>query len=350
VSIRVRPQMPPKLAHLPAFPSVATKLLALIAQEDSSFTSIASCIATDPALAGVLIRRANAADQHHFCEVRDVLQAAVTLGLNRTREISLATATSTYAGAALKSEALRPCWYHTLACAILSTEVARLWGLRAAEAYTAGLLHDIGRLGLLAAYPVEYAEIIGQSEGHGDGLVALERERFGVDHVEVGEWLAQRWNLPASIIETIVRHHETLAGTVNQVTVVQIGCRLADLLGFSANSGDAAANLDEISAGLPEWARERLATQLPALQRMVAKEIRLFEGTESAPEETPDAAQETPHAASATPDAEMGDGEREQGTPADLPAAAAAYNLPSLPALFTVFAVLLFLVAIFVRR
>jgi putative nucleotidyltransferase with HDIG domain len=328
--------MPPKLANLPAFPSVAMKLLSLLASEESSFTTIAACIATDPVLTGALIRRANAADQQHFCEVRDVLQAAIALGLDQTREISLVTATSIYARSAMESETLRPCWHHTLACAIVASEVARLWGLRMAESYTAGLLHDIGRLGLLTAYPAEYAEIIEGADGQPHDLMSLERERFGVDHVEVGEWLARRWNLPESIVEVIVRHHETPTGALDQVTVVQTSCRLADLLGFGVNNAGASPNLEEICAALPEWTRERLCAQIHTLQDIVAREIRLFEGTEDT--------------APGIPVVAVDDRKPEQGAPAYHYPHDVSTNLPSLATMFTIIAVLISVAAMFIQR
>jgi putative nucleotidyltransferase with HDIG domain len=272
------------LASVPAFPSVAMKLLSLLEEEDSNLPSIAACIATDAVLSGALIKRANAADQPHYCDVRDVLRAAVALGLDRTREISLATATSVYARAAMKSELLRPCWSHTLACGIAASEIARLWGLSPAEAYTAGLLHDIGRLGLIAAYPAEYAEIMRAADCQPGELLGMERARFGVDHVEAGEWLARLWNLPASIVDVIARHHDAPTGALDQVTVVQVACRLADLLAFSVNRPTDPPRLEEICALLPEWTRKRIGAQLRTIQEAIANEIRIFEGANAAPQ------------------------------------------------------------------
>src|SRR5208283_5243548 len=105
--------MPPKLAKVPPFPAVAMKLLSLLADDDSSFSTIAACIGTDPVLSGQLIQRANAADQASYCESRNVLQAVAALGLDTTREISLTVASAGFAQSAIKTEALRPCWRHT---------------------------------------------------------------------------------------------------------------------------------------------------------------------------------------------------------------------------------------------
>ena len=274
-------EMPAKLANVPPFPSVAMKLLSLLSNENSNFTSIAACIGTDPALAGRLIKRANAADLASYCEARNVLQAVSALGMERTRELSLAIATRGYAQPAIKTEIFRPCWSHTVACALAASEIARHCGLRPAEAYTAGLLHDIGRLGLLTAYPTEYETIVAEVAGHPKNLIGLERERFGVDHVQAGEWLAQQWNLPESIVEIVARHAETPVKPLTELAVVQIASRLADLLGFPVIQSEKVPELDEIAAILPEAARARLLTQLPSLREGIARELGLTEKVES---------------------------------------------------------------------
>jgi putative nucleotidyltransferase with HDIG domain len=272
--------MPAKLAHVAPFPAVAMKLLSLLSDEDCNFSTIAACICTDPALSGGLIRRANAADLRTYCEARSVLQAVATLGMDRTRELSLAIMTSDYARAAAKAGIFGPCWHHTLACALCASEIARESGLHPVEAYTAALLHDIGRLGLISAYTADYETVIAGAGGHPENLIRCERERFGVDHAQAGEWLAQRWGLPVSIQEVIARHHDQPEKTLDQVGVVQIACRLADMLGFGLGKYDELPDVAEMTAALPEWARTRFQVQLPALREAILREIRLFEGAE----------------------------------------------------------------------
>ena len=278
--------MPAKLASAPPFPAVAIKLLSLLEDEGSDFASIADWIATDPVLAGQLIRRANAADQARYCEARNVFQAVAGLGMEGTREVTLAIAMAGYANSALKVEILRPCWHHTLACALVAAEIARQCGLPPAELYTAALLHDIGRIGLLSAYPAEYGEIMAGAEGQADDLLTMERERFGVDHVEAGLWLARKWKLPESIVEVVGRHHEKATGAMNQVMAVQIACRLADFLGFSVNRPATAPDLDEIVELLPQWTRARFRTLIPILRKTIVKEIQLYDSSEAPPSET----------------------------------------------------------------
>jgi putative nucleotidyltransferase with HDIG domain len=280
---------------VPAFPAVAMKLLSLLSEENSSFSVVAACIATDPILSGQLIKRANAADQASYCDTRTVLQAVSVLGLDCSREFSLTMATMGYARSAAKTEILRPCWHHTLACALIASDLARQAGLRPAEAYTAALLHDIGRLGLLAAYPAEYETILA---GPPEDLLQSELAIFGVDHVAAGEWLAREWQLPESIVDVIVTQHQpTTDGPLDLAGVVRITCGLADLLGFGVNASVSPPSFEQITAPLPAWIASRLAPQLPLLQAAITAEIQRFDILEApakaSTEEAVEAAEES---------------------------------------------------------
>lgn len=264
-----------KLEGIPAFSSVALKLLSLMGDDSCSLNSIASCISADPVLSGQLIKRANSADQSFYLEVRDVRQAAVILGLDRTREISIAAAASAYAGSAIKSDILRPCWHHSLACAITASHLARWWGLRVAECYAAGLFHEIGRLGLLAAYPAEYEQVISEGLSRRSEVKDREQEKFGIDHIVAGEWLARKWNLPASIGECITGYDQ-VPGALDQLAVIQIACRVASFLGFGISQDTDALQLEQVMEMLPDWSRQQFETEIENLRQNVSDEVGQF--------------------------------------------------------------------------
>lgn len=274
-------KIPPKLAQVPPFPAVAMKLLTLLTDEHAGFASIASCIATDPALAGRLLNRANAADVANYCEVRNVVQCLNALGMDRTREVCLTLVTAEYAAAALRTEVLLPCWHHTLATALIASELGRQCGFRPAEIYTAALLHDIGRLGLLSAFPREYAAMMKETADRPGSLIELERAHFGVDHVEAGGWLAREWKLPESLAQVIAHHQEPPEGSLSETAAVHMACRLADLLGFSADPTAEIADFDAIVATLPESVRTQMRAKLPLLRKAILKETGLSAETEA---------------------------------------------------------------------
>jgi putative nucleotidyltransferase with HDIG domain len=200
----------------------------------------------------------------------------VTLGFERTRQLTLTIATMAYLGNALKEEQLRRCWSHTVACALASSRIAQICGLQPAEAYTAGLLHDIGRLGLMTAYRNEYQQAMAQAREDGADLVTLERERFGVDHTEAGQWLAERWELSEALVRIARRHHEAPSGPLDLLTVVQVACPLADLLGFSVSERPMTRDFEDIASALPPFARTRLKSGLDELSAQIVEQISAF--------------------------------------------------------------------------
>ena len=266
-------EMPPELAQIPPFPAVALKLLSLLSNDDAGFAAIVACIATDPVLCAKLMKRANAADMGIYCAVTTVQQAVSALGVDRTREVSLTAATAGFASTAISRPSLQSCWHHTLATAMIASEVARQCGQRPAEAYTAGLLHDIGRIGLVAAFPNKYEKLLEAIAEQPVDLAEAERATFGVDHVQAGTWLARQWLLPEPLIEVIAHQHSKNSDVCHETTIAHVACRLANHIGFSAERTPIAVGFDEIVAPLPSFVRPRLQAQLPTIKAAIAKEV-----------------------------------------------------------------------------
>jgi HD-like signal output (HDOD) protein len=258
-------------------------------------TEIAAAIASDPVFAGRILRYANSAAVERVIPAHNILEAIVTLGVDRTREVALSTATLAYLGSAIKEKQLRRAWRHTVAAAVAASHLARACQVSPGEAYTTALMHDLGRLVLLSAYPAEYEEIIQRAQAEegpatdSDGqpdhrcdnarLLELEREYFGVDHAETGSELARRWRLPDSIVMAAGHHHEPPAGELDLLAVVQLACRLADLLGFTFSEAPSPLSFDDIAQSLPAAAAEELWDAIPLLEEEISKQILFFSNT-----------------------------------------------------------------------
>src|SRR5204863_396988 len=123
---------------------------------------------------------------------------------------------------------LRLCWEHTLATAILADQIAHACEAFTAVAYTAGIIHDIGRLGLLVAYPKDYERIIRDAAEGCLDLLDFETEQFGIHHAEAGRLLAERWKLPEEFLMIAGRHHDPCEGQeLDLLRIIHVACRLA---------------------------------------------------------------------------------------------------------------------------
>ncbi|MEO8278435.1 MAG: HDOD domain-containing protein [Ideonella sp.] len=220
--------------RLPALPEVLLKLLALYRRADASIDEFANLIAADPAMAGKVMAVANSAAYRassHAEPVRDLARSLQLLGTEtvRTIVISQAIFQAMHSVAALRRVDLGPYWRHSLLSAALCRELARrIGGVQEDEAYLAGLLHDIGRLALLAAAPEFHAE--GLSPDDDAASCAVERRWLLVDHAEAGAWLIGRWKLSRELTDSVRYHHEPmarLAGTEPLIRIVALAHLIA---------------------------------------------------------------------------------------------------------------------------
>lgn len=224
------------LRDLPPFPWIATKVLQLLTgarADEVEICRLIELIRADASLSSELLRRANSPVYGLRARIASVQHAVVILGFDRVKMLALTVGVGSYLKTALKLELLRRCWRHSLACAILSEELARGCLLPADQAYTAGLLHDIGRLALLVKHPQAYAGLLEVIEENSLPLLESERDLFDVDHCEAGGWLARHWDFPPQLAEVAAMHHLPPAdGRMSLVRLVHLACRLADALGF----------------------------------------------------------------------------------------------------------------------
>lgn len=248
------------LARIPAFSPAILRVVDLLSKQDASVTTLAQAIAGDPALAAQVLRLANSALFGAQSRVDTLQKAVMAVGQTWLQHLTLTLGVSSYMKAAHRTAELQLCWRHMLASAVLSRELAKMVGVSPERAYAAGLLHDIGRLGLLAAFPAEYAYAVQEALRSGQQLIKVEKDVFGTDHCEVGRRLVESWNLPAEFAAVSGRHHETPdTAKMDLQTVVQLACRLADALDFFFAAPAQPVTLDEVRQLLPKFAQSRFS-------------------------------------------------------------------------------------------
>jgi putative nucleotidyltransferase with HDIG domain len=219
------------IATIQPIPQIALKILAFL-EAGHSLASLVKQIKQDQVVAAKVLRFSNSPLYNSGKEVTSIDRALVFLGENSLAEIAIAAAVSTSfgepgAGYGLMRGGL---YKHALAVAHVSKTLAIDTGLvDPGVAYTAGLLHDIGKIVLdrfvANALPFFYQYVPGGNKDYAE----LERELFATDHLEVGQRLAQQWRLSRVLTEVIAHHHwPERAATEHQPLVHLI--YLADLL------------------------------------------------------------------------------------------------------------------------
>lgn len=247
-----RPQAPWALRLLPPFPAIAQRVLALVSHEDVAIRELGDLVKMDPSFSAELLRFANSALFGVSHEVKSVSQAIVLLGLDRVKTMATLVAVNRMIRSSVRVAALRKVWVHSLVTALIAEEVARVSGLAGDTAYTAGLLHNLGTLGLMSAYPEEYSRMLDVTQEFGFDLLQTERDLFDIDHSLAGCYLAQDWDFPDELAAAIAVHHEDpVPQEVSLDNVVKVSWRLSDVLGYVAFPRDKAWSYGELIAFLP---------------------------------------------------------------------------------------------------
>ena len=239
--------------------SYAAAQLYVLNEEKADLREIAALIGTDPSLSALVLRLVHSPLFSVRQPVTGILQAVALLGLDRLRALATTAALRMMVCPATATPALTRCWRHSVACALITQDMTANSGLDGDAAYTAGLLHDIGRFALLSCWPTEYSHLLA-TRLPGDEI-ELEFQALGVSHPDAGAFLLQKWGLPPELVEVARKHHSCAPGSQSSlVELVSRGCNMADTLGFAVRVKTPDDAPDETRSGLipsqdPFWIR-----------------------------------------------------------------------------------------------
>jgi putative nucleotidyltransferase with HDIG domain len=213
--------------ELPSSPEVAQKMLVTINRETASTRELAALIGRDQALAARLLRLANSSFFATRARIDSIQQAVTLLGFARVRDIVLGL--SVWGALDRKSTSGRRyrklLWRHAATVAGAAKKLGDLAGLDGGQAFTAGLLHDVGKLVLGLRLGESYWAMLDEAAERQTTTAAVELEAFGCQHATVGGWLLQLWRLPPALVDPVAQHHEPLAA--------EFGLDLSNVLGLA---------------------------------------------------------------------------------------------------------------------
>jgi putative nucleotidyltransferase with HDIG domain len=238
------------LERLQPVPQVALRIMHFIEeQEEYDIHVLTAEIRKDQVISARTLQLANSVMFAHRHRIESLDQALMYLGVNLLMKFVIAAAidgffTQSASGYSLCKGGL---YHHAVGTAVIAERLAQLTGAAAPGlAYTAGLLHDIGKVALdqylSAAYPLFYRRLF---EEPALDFTQAEREVFGLDHTEVGHRLAVKWFLPDSLAEAI-RHHHMPERAMQHGTLAHI----VFLANFLMSCFRAGLEIEKLDAGL----------------------------------------------------------------------------------------------------
>jgi HD-like signal output (HDOD) protein/signal transduction histidine kinase len=229
------------LARLPAMPQILIKLIEMLQADDAGMPELAALIAKDAGMTGKILAVANSSAYHRASRAPGLEQSLVSLGTDMIKTLVISESVfQTFNSFPHSGSAdLRVFWKHALGAAVVARDIARATGYpHVEEAYLAGLLHNVGRLALLAAAPREYG-VNFMARDDAD-LCAVEQRTLQITHTEAGAWLIERWNLDSFLADSVLYHHEPVERLAPAHALIRI-VRLAHLLVHHPEAADAIA-------------------------------------------------------------------------------------------------------------
>ncbi len=194
---------------LPAMPQVASKVLELSSDPNTSAKQLQQVISDDQAMTARILKIANSAMYSCSRKVKTLTEAIVMLGFNSIRSLVVTSAARNLYNTRNSHSGLkeRLLWEHSIgtafACRIMAQKHAPAL---TEEAFLAGLMHDIGKLVLNIRVPENFDEIVQVVYNESRTFHETEKEHFGFSHAEVGALLVNKWKL-SPILEDVIRNH-----------------------------------------------------------------------------------------------------------------------------------------------
>lgn len=207
-----------QIKDLPTLPAVAQELLSDLNDDNSSLDTITQKVAMDHSVAAKALRLANSSYYGSNSRVVTLQQAVAMLGVKNVKNLIRMTIMSNFFPASsCPGFDFRSFWRHSIATAVCAELISRTLHMKHDFAFTAGLLHDIGRLVLVTRFPKAYQEVLDYREREDCQMLEAERAVMQVDHVAAGLALATHWNFSDAISDAIRGHHEPETAGLNSV-------------------------------------------------------------------------------------------------------------------------------------
>ena len=214
------------LGTLPVLPQVYLEF-ERVAEEGGGAQDLAEVVSQDAAIAGKLLQLVNSACFGLSREIHSSSEAIAFLGVNRVKSLILSNGLFDQLGAPTLGEFSQDSlWKHAATTSELAGRLGAKVGLDKADldaAFTAGVLHDLGRLIFLSRQSSQFREAIETAEMEGSTLESMERIVLGATHAEVGAYLLSLWGLPDSIVQAVKFHHEpSRSGTTERTPLLAV--------------------------------------------------------------------------------------------------------------------------------
>jgi len=266
---------------LPAMPQVASKVLELSSDPNTSAQQLQQVISDDQAMTARILKIANSALYSCSRKIKTLTEAIVMLGFNSIRSLVVTSAARNLYNTRTSQTGLkeRLLWEHSIGCAFACRIMAAETRPALTEAaFLAGLMHDIGKLVLNIQTPESFDQIVQVVYNENRSFSLTEKEVFGFDHTQVGALLINKWKLSPVLEEAILNHHteECLSPEAPLHLYLDLGNKLCHKLGIGFVE-DPDLDIENCQANqILGFTPEFFETVISSLQETLETEMEIF--------------------------------------------------------------------------
>jgi HD-like signal output (HDOD) protein/ActR/RegA family two-component response regulator len=215
----------PRLSSLPSLPKLYTEILDEIQAPNSSFKRVGELIGRDVSMTAKILQIVNSAFFGLARRVANPQEAVSLLGYDTVKALVLSTKVFSQCDLnRISASWLEALWQHSLETSLFARSIGlteKLPRKSLDDAFTAGILHDLGKLILAQNFPESYTEVLSLSTHPSRSLVELETEQYGASHAELGAYLMGLWGIGDEVVGAIAHHHQPpQTGAPGRVTAV----------------------------------------------------------------------------------------------------------------------------------
>jgi len=267
---------------LPPFPETSRRVVGILGDPNRSVHDIIDVIKYDQSITANLLRMCNSAYFGFVRKITSLEQAVALMGHQAVLELAMISGSLTYYNQDIPGYRLegKGMLRHSVSCALLS-EI--LGGRREETAtsilFTAGLLHDIGKVVLSSLVRDRFVEILKLVEEENYSFVEAEREVLGMDHAQVGGEVAKKWGLPETIQNPIAWHHDferVRQGDWNTI-IIYISDRSCKLAGLGVGTDSWSFKEFREALRMVRVTEEQMDRSLAEVKRQLKKMSFLFD-------------------------------------------------------------------------
>jgi HD-like signal output (HDOD) protein len=199
---------------MPSLPTSVVKVIELCNDPRSSPADLNYVISLDPVLTGRVLKLINSAYYGQDQRVTSLVRAIIMLGLNTVKNLALSTAVVENLGkrAGPRGVDMEAFWRHSLGVGVAARILAKKRQVdpeRLEEYFTAGLLHDIGKIPLNSVHPRAYATALRSGKLRHIPLIRAEDSLLGINHCVCGGLIVEAWKLRGPVGDAIMYHHDS---------------------------------------------------------------------------------------------------------------------------------------------